>query len=61
MRKLRPRQVGQGVSNGTGLEGEGAVILTQHLGSLKHPGNNVEAEASQKQCGWLFMLELIDG
>ena len=49
------------MSNGTGLEGVGAVILTQHPGSLKHPGNNVEAEASQKQCGWLFMLELIDG
>ena len=49
------------MSNGTELGGEGAVILTPHPESLKHPGNNVEAEAAQKQCGRVFMLELIDG
>ena len=38
------------MSNGTELGGEGAVILTPHPESLKHPGNNVEAEAAQKQC-----------
>ena len=61
MRNLRPRQVGQGASNGTELGGEGAVILTPHPESLKDPRNNVQAEAAQKQCRQVFMLDLIDG
>ena len=46
------------MSNGTELGGEGAVILTPHPESLKHPGNNVEAEAAQKQCRRVFMVEV---
>lgn len=51
--------MGQRVSNSTELRSEDAVILTPQPESLKHLGNNLPAEATQKQRGWVFMAGIV--